>query len=438
MARSTSRTQLEQMEVLGTELASSDKPKTVLGMLAWWSLWSMGKGAGASAFMKSPVALAARGHDVHLLQPCESGEEGVEEYGGVTFHKYRAPKVFSNPDQPLIGRLFERVWRYYYYQFHSPKYALRLAREINPDLIMAYGIMSAPAAHKVAKKLKLPFAGRYFGNTLSLALNNKIRWMGNFMERIGFTVPHDAMILTNDGSPVLEVLERLNVDLTPIHYLRNGIPDNIFMPGPKPYHLMHKLGIPDDAFVLMTVTRLATEKRLDRTIQILAKIRPEIPKAIVVMLGSGPEQPALEALAREMGVADAVLFPGPIMNNDLAEWYRMSDVVLSLLDRTNASNPVFEAMACEKCVLALDVGTTRDTVRNEETGILVSPDRMADIPKILLSLFRDPDRRAVIGSRARPFILDQCGTVKMRMMREISVLEELTQSGDIIPGNLTR
>ncbi len=431
-----SKSQQEQVEVLGIELAATDQPKVIMGIMAWRSLWSMGKGAGASAFMRSPASLAQRGHHVHLLLPCEPGEQGVDHYAGITFHKYCAPKVFSNPDKPVIPRLFERVWRYLFYQLHAPPYAMKLAREINPDIIIAYGIMVTPAARRVANKLRLPFGGRYYGNTISLALNNRMRWWCNFMERIGFRVRHDAMILTNDGSPALEVLRRLKVDFTPVHYLRNGIPENIFLPGPKPDHLIQKLALPANAFVLMTVTRLAPEKKLDRTLRILAEVRREIPQAVVIMLGNGPEQPALEKLACELRIAEAVFFPGPIPNNDLADWYRLSDVVISLLDRTNASNPVFEAMACERCVLALDVGTTSETVCHNETGILVPPDKLADIPDILVSLSRDPARRQAIGSRARPFILDHCGTAERRMMREIEVIEALIQKKRVIPGNL--
>jgi glycosyltransferase involved in cell wall biosynthesis len=436
MHNAMSKTRQEQDEVLGVTLPVTDNPKTIFGMCAWRSFWSMGKGAGASAFMRSPVALAARGHNVHLLQPCDKGEDGLEEYAGVHFHKYCAPKVFSNPDQFVVGRLLERFWRYLFYQLHAPRFAHQLIEALSPDLLVAYGIMVTPAARRVAVKAGLPFAGRYFGNTISLALDNPVRWTCNFMERYGFTTPHQVMVLTNDGSPALEVLRRLKVDLTPVHYLRNGIPEDVFVPGPKPRELMKSLGIGDDAFVLMTVTRLAPEKRLDRTLRILAELRKTVPQAVAILLGSGPDLEQLRQLAKDLGVADAVHFPGAVQNNQLAEWYRLSDVVLSLLDRTNASNPVFEAMACERCVLALDVGTTNEVVKHEETGILISPDRENEITAVLAELAADPARRDAIGKRARPFITRTCGSVTERMMREIEALETLIHTGRPVPGNL--
>ena len=105
-------------------MEQTDRPLRILGLVAWRALWSMGKGAGATAFMRSPVALAAAGHELHVVHPCPPGDEGRHEFAGVHFHRYRAPEVFSNPDLPLPARLIERAWRYGYYQLAAPRRAI--------------------------------------------------------------------------------------------------------------------------------------------------------------------------------------------------------------------------------------------------------------------------------------------------------------------------
>jgi glycosyltransferase involved in cell wall biosynthesis len=433
----------EQAEILGFTFADrTSRPLRILGLMPWREFWSMGRGAGATAFTRSPAALAAYGHTLHVMHPASSAEPGVEELAGAHFHRFRCPEVFSNPDLPLPSRLWSRGWRYLVFQSKLRAHALRLGREIHPDVVIAYDVMTAPAGRWVASRLGVPLVGRYFGNTLSLALASRARWYGNFMERIGFRVPVAAMILTNDGSPVLDVLRRLRVDRTPIHFLRNGIPAGVFAPGPRPAGMLAALGLPEDAFVIMSVTRLHSEKRLDRLIRALARVRPECPAATAILLGQGPERARLESLAESLGVASAVRFPGAVKNVALPEWYRLADIVVSLLDRTNASNPVFEAMACERCVVALDVGTTAEVVRHAETGLLVpAGDEVAvvrDVAQAVLTLARDPARRAELGRRARPFILELCGTVEERMRREIAVIEEAARSRSIVRGNLSR
>jgi glycosyltransferase involved in cell wall biosynthesis len=129
-----------------------------------------------------------------------------------------------------------------------------------------------------------------------------------------------------------------------------------------------------------------------------------------------------------------------VKNVDLPDWYRLADVVVSLLDRTNASNPVFEAMACERCVVALDVGTTAQVVRDGETGVLVPAGDeaavVAGVAGALGALARDPERRRGLGHRARPFILELCGTVETRMRREIGIIEEVARTRRVARGKL--
>jgi glycosyltransferase involved in cell wall biosynthesis len=431
----------EQLEVLGFAVAGrTARPLRILGLMPWREFWSMGRGAGATAFTRSPVALAAFGHEMHVLHPGEPGQAASADFGGVRFHRFRAPEAFANPHRPLPARLWSRFWRYHLFQAALLRQGLRLGRELRPDVVIAYDVMTAPAARRIARQLGVPLVGRYFGNTISLGLHNRLRWYGNFMERTGFRVPVQAMILTNDGSPVLEVLRRLRVDRTPIHFLRNGLPADVFKPGPRPVGMLAKVGLPEDAFVIMSVTRLHSEKRLDRLIGALALLRREVPSAVAIVLGQGPEREALEALVAQLGLGDAVRFPGPVKNVDLADWYRLSDIVISLLDRTNASNPVFEAMACERCVVALDVGTTAEVVRDGETGVLVaSGDEAAIVSGVaatLGALARDRERRLGLGRRARPFILELCGTVETRMRREVGIIEEVARTGRVVRGNL--
>jgi len=278
--------------------------------------------------------------------------------------------------------------------------------------------------------------GRYFGGTLCMGLNNRLRWYGNFMDRIGFKVPVEAMIMTNDGASHMEVFKRLGVDLRPVHFLRNGVDYELMSPGPRPADLIRSLGLPDDAFVMLTVTRLHPEKKLDRAIRALAGLRPRVKDAYLVLLGDGPERHRLQELAEDLGVAEAVLFPGPVRNVELPPWYRMADVVLSLLDRTNAANPFFEAMACGRCVVALDVGTTREVVVEGQTGVLVKADELGRLPEILEHLARHPEEREALGRAARPHVIGLCGSVEERMLREARIVEEVARTRSVVVGNV--
>ncbi|MCZ7413449.1 MULTISPECIES: glycosyltransferase [unclassified Streptomyces] len=66
------------------------------------------------------------------------------------------------------------------------------------------------------------------------------------------------------------------------------------------------LGLPQDAFVVGGVGRLVPDKRFDVLLRALAAV----PQARLLLVGDGPERPALWRLARELGVADRVVATG--------------------------------------------------------------------------------------------------------------------------------
>jgi phosphatidylinositol alpha-1,6-mannosyltransferase len=147
-----------------------------------------------------------------------------------------------------------------------------------------------------------------------------------------------------------------------------------------------------------------------------------VPNAVALLVGDGPDRPRLLARARDLGVERAVLFPGPVSHGELPAWYRTATLVLSLLDRTNASNPVFEAMACGRCVVAIDAGTTRDLVVPDKTGVLV---RGEDIPRLgdaIADILLDEPRREAMGREARTHVRSLLLDPADRMKQEIEIL----------------
>jgi phosphatidylinositol alpha-1,6-mannosyltransferase len=253
-------------------------------------------------------------------------------------------------------------------------------------------------------------------------LDKPIRFGLNFPEVIAFRTPCSRLILTNDGASGDTVAKRCKVPTDRFVHLRNGLDFEAFSPGPPDPEVFRRIGVSTEAPLLMTVTRLACEKKLERLIAAMPALLERQPNAVAVLVGEGPERARLEAVARKLGVSDAVKLPGAVPNRDLPALYRSATLVLSLLDRTNASNPVFEAMACERCVVALDTGTTGEIILPDKTGILV---RYVDLPRlgeILAGLLDDPARRTRIGAAARRHVRDLLLDPEARMEQEIGIL----------------
>jgi 1,2-diacylglycerol 3-alpha-glucosyltransferase len=78
---------------------------------------------------------------------------------------------------------------------------------------------------------------------------------------------------------------------------------------------------------VLTVCRQSREKSVDRLIRIFAAyVEPMIPGASLTLVGDGPEQLKLEALASRLGVAHRVQFAGMVPQAQLPDYYQHADV----------------------------------------------------------------------------------------------------------------
>lgn len=155
---------------------------------------------------------------------------------------------------------------------------------------------------------------------------------------------------------------------------------------------------------LVVVNRLDPEKNVGLLIDALPRVREEIPDAVLVVAGAGPEWPALRALAAARGVADAVCFLGEVL--DVPALLRSCAVgALVPIRNEGTSNTVLEYMAARLPVLATDCGGNRELVREGATGRLLSARASAaEVARAWLDLLRDPAGAGALGARGREFV----------------------------------
>ena len=155
--------------------------------------------------------------------------------------------------------------------------------------------------------------------------------------------------------------------------------------------------IEDGAPVLLCVARLAPQKGVDVAVRAL----PQVPGAMLVVLGEGPDRASLEALAQELGVADRVLMPGRV--GDVAALYLRCDVLVHPARWEGFGLALLEAMLAGKPVAAVDAGAAPELVLNGITGLLSPPDdaaKLAENVRTLLAGAAQGERYGELG-RAR-------------------------------------
>jgi rhamnosyl/mannosyltransferase len=124
----------------------------------------------------------------------------------------------------------------------------------------------------------------------------------------------------------------------------------------------------------------------------------------LVIIGSGPMENDLKALAANYDVTDKVRFVGEVTESDLAVFYHAcSMLVLPSVYRSEAYGLVqIEAHACGKPVVSTRLGTGVEFVNMDgKTGLVVSPASSAALMKAINELMADPERRSRMGEFAR-------------------------------------
>jgi glycosyltransferase involved in cell wall biosynthesis len=131
----------------------------------------------------------------------------------------------------------------------------------------------------------------------------------------------------------------------------------------------------------------------------VASIGDDLPHLHVLLAGDGPDRDRLVASARALGLEDRVRFAGA--RRDVANVLAALDVFVLSSDFEGSPLALIEAMAAGKAIVATRVGGVPDLIDDGVHGLLVPPGDPGALGTALLSLARDPARRAALGAAAR-------------------------------------
>ena len=343
-------------------------------------------------------ALAARGDwDVTVINPigvpplavgryealAEAAVTGVEH--GVTVHRPRftlVPKLGGPINPAMIARA-----------------VLPLAKRLHAlapfDLVDAqFFYPDGPAAAKVAAALELPLSIKARGADIHL-------WGGK-------AYALRKMLRAGDqAAGLLAVSEALAADMAELGFAREkitvhytGLDRKLFRPLDRPESralLASRFGIAADGPLLATVGALISRKGQQFVIRALARL----PDARLALVGTGPDQAALELLARESGMDGRVHFLGSLDHERLPRVLSAANAMVLPSASEGLANAWVEALACGCPLVITEAGGAREVLTRPEAGRIVErdADAIADAVRDLLAF--PPSRQAVAACAAR-------------------------------------
>jgi glycosyltransferase involved in cell wall biosynthesis len=183
----------------------------------------------------------------------------------------------------------------------------------------------------------------------------------------------------------------------------NGIHVQSQFPGER-MESREALGLSRDEVVGVVVGRLVPIKNLTLVLKALQSLmsggnRPPV----VLVAGDGPERPALERLARELGVAGTVKFLGS--SDNVRRILVAADFSISTSIKEGISNSILEAMEAGMPVIASRVGGTPELVEDGSTGIMFPSNDHVALAAAMQRLTTDAAERRRLGAAARARII---------------------------------
>lgn len=160
---------------------------------------------------------------------------------------------------------------------------------------------------------------------------------------------------------------------------------------------------PEDAVVVLLFGALTAQKRPERFLRLIHRLRADGHGQVVGwLLGDGPDRAALEAQAAELGIADALRFLG--YRREVAGPVAASDLYASTSDSEGIPAAVLEAGYLGLPVVAFDVGGMDECVLHGETGRLAPAGDEDALLAEVVDLVTDADERRRLAAAARRFV----------------------------------
>ena len=153
--------------------------------------------------------------------------------------------------------------------------------------------------------------------------------------------------------------------------------------------------------VIGAIGRLEQQKGYDLLIRALR----EIEGATLVLVGDGSERPILRELARTVGVAERVVWAG--WSNNPRSYLTTFDVFAFPSRFEGFPLAVLEALLARRAVVATDVGSVAEAVRDGETGLLVPPEDPFALACAIQRVLADEPLRSRLGEQGRRLVLER-------------------------------
>jgi glycosyltransferase involved in cell wall biosynthesis len=142
--------------------------------------------------------------------------------------------------------------------------------------------------------------------------------------------------------------------------------------------------------IILFMGHVTRQKGLHLLIKIAPQLLQEYSDLKIMVVGGGDYLDEAKKMARELGIADCMLFTGMVDIDSIPDYINAADLfILPTLRKEGLPLSILEAMACKKPVITTNIGGNPSVVKNGINGILIPPANMRELSQSLHLLLND-------------------------------------------------
>jgi glycosyltransferase involved in cell wall biosynthesis len=279
--------------------------------------------------------------------------------------------------------------------FPIPEGAGTVIRNSQPDIIHAHCALHsvAPIAWRAAKRLRVPFVLHTV-----FSPRHGLFWRGYFSILRAMIRDAAAVIVISEFERNLLIQAGLSQKRVVV--LFPGVDLTTFETRKPP--ILARYGL-EKQRVVVSLCRLAFGKRVDRLLQALPGILKRFPDTRLLIIGPDyGDEARLRKITSELKIEEFVTFSGALPEPEVAAALQEAAAFVMTSDFELFGITLIEAMAAGTVVIAPDVASVPNVVRNEATGLLYKYDDPEDLKtKLNRALGNENLRMALIEAAAQ-------------------------------------
>ncbi len=283
-----------------------------------------------------------------------------------------------------------------------------LLRRAKIDCIVTYSITNAAATLALAKLANVPVAFHSIDMLAPLVPHRALEWPAELIERELIRRADCVLALTPVFGERARMLGARQVAIIP-----NGVNVDALRPGLDTEQLREELGLGNNKVVLFVGT-ITKHVGLDLFLHHFARMPRDGVKLVIVgddIVTGGRELRRAQAVCRELGIADRVIFTGLQPAERVPLYINLADVCVSpfppaTFSRYNITMKVFEYMACGKPTVMFNLAGTQSLVPPGSGG-MVYVESYAQMCAAIDRLLQDAPERARLGAAGRALVVER-------------------------------